>query len=500
MHDCSQSVDKLVKIRWYNWYIKSIRIRFSDPEKGTRLKFPEWSKKQSIMIGALIGVLLCAVIFCIAAATHSASPAVLDAPEPEDDVSDIELIEEGSVELTEAATPPPDLSLLFRADDTHPLPEDGTVIPLGGTYTLGGTIFSNYPLDSVSVSISCSHNNKGPYPYKKTVHFKTVTTGVYALTDDATDEGASLASLVDFSELLVGVHTLKISASVKGTRNVEVFRWSFYVLGDEWEKITRKSFPDSYPEALKFFGAEERFLYRYQWVSGRYIVADPDWEKTYITEIPGYPQPKLWHVHVDAVPYFQKAFAYLETSYLRVRGTNGDTGVIPAISLITEYNGCYVSRFTSSLKSISHHTFGTAVDINASMEPNKNNDANHAVIDDDVKGHLVYNGIREENGVKYYDFSYDGTYRLDPNGVPETCVNYLLFELGFYRAGFDWAHYYKSTSDAMHFCLSEYVTRKHDDPKYGLQKITVYTDPVSTASPASAEPTAVPVSPSPGTP
>jgi len=43
------------------------------------LKFPEWSKKQSILIGALIGVLLCALIFFIAAATRT-DPAQNDAP------------------------------------------------------------------------------------------------------------------------------------------------------------------------------------------------------------------------------------------------------------------------------------------------------------------------------------------------------------------------------------------------------------------------------------
>ena len=463
------------------------------------MKFPEWSKKQSILIGALIGVLLCALIFFIAVATRT-DPAQNDAPDFDDGTEDIELIGEGSVELSTANTPPPDLSLLFRADDANPLPEDGAILPLGSAYTIGGTIYSNYPLDSVSVSISCSHNSKAPYPYRRSVHFKSVGTGIYSLTDKTTDEGASLSSLVDFSELLVGVHTLKISAAVKGSRSVEVYRCSFYVLGDEWEKITREKFPDSYPEALKFFGSDERFLYRYQWVNGRYIVADPAWEKTYITEIPGYPSQMPWKVHVDAAPYFEKAFAYLENAYLRVHGTNGDTGVIKAISLITEYNGCYVSRFTSSLKAISHHSFGTAADVNASMEPNKNNNDNTAVIDNDVKGHLVYNGILEEGGVKYYDFTYDGTYQLDPNGVPETCVNYLLYELGFFRAGFDWAHYYKSTSDAMHFCLSEFVTYKHDDPKYGLRKVFAYADEAPSPSPASAEPSVSPASPSPATP
>ena len=456
------------------------------------MKFPEWSKKQSILIGALTGVLICAILFFVAVAMRSDSAAVFDTPDSDDGIEDIERIDEGSVTLSTEVSPPPDLNLLFRADETHPMPEDGVVLPLGNAYLIGGTIYSNYPLDSVSVSISCAHNNKKPYPYRKSVHFRSVGTGVYALTDRTTDEGASLSSLVDFSELLVGLHTLKLSVSVKGSRSVEIFRCSFYVLGDEWEKITREKFPDSYPEALKFFGSDEKFLYRYQWVNGRYIVADPAWEKTYITEIPGYPDKMPWKVHVDAVPYFEKAFAYLENAYVRVHGTNGDTGVIKAISLITEYNGCYVSRFTSSLKAISHHSVGTAADVNASMEPNKNNNDNTAVIDNDVKEHLAYNGILEEDGVKYYDFIYDGTYQLDPNGVPETCVNYLLYELGFFRAGFDWAHYYKSTSDAMHFCLSEFVTYKHDDPKHGLRKVTAYIEQEPSPSPASPKPPASP--------
>jgi hypothetical protein len=448
------------------------------------VKLPEFSKKQTILIGALGGVLLCALILLIVLLTRPAAPAMTDEPDAVPEDEDVEWIGEGVVSLKEQATPPPDLVLTFRTDAEHPFPEDGAVLPLGEAYTIGGTVYSNYPLDNVTVSITCAHNNKEPYPYKKSVHFKESKAGVYTLTDAETDEGASLAALCDFSELLVGTHTLKISASVKGTRAVELFRCTFRVVGENWETIDKEAFPDSYREAMKFFGDEKKFIYRYQWVNGRYIIADPVWEDTYITEIPGYPNGTLWRVHVDAVPYMEKAFDYLNTSYLRVHGSNGDTGVIKAIDLITEYNGCYVSRFTSSLKAISHHTFGTAVDLNASMEPNKNNDKNTKVIDDDVKGHLVYNGILEENGIPYYDFTYDGTYKLDPNGVPQTCVNYLLYELGFFRAGFLWAHYYKSTSDAMHFCLSEHVTYHHEHEKYGLRKVYKYAEPVTEPSAA----------------
>ena len=403
--------------------------------------------------------------------------------------------------------------ITFRADPDNPMPEEGYVHPLGETFPIGGTIYSNRRLTAVTVSISCAHNTQKPYPYRQTVRLlPDAGAAGYALDDANTEEGKSLAELVDFSELLVGVHTLKIVASCEGMKSAEIFRTRFYVAGDEWETITKENFPDSYPEALAFFKDTKRFLYRYQWVNGRYILADPEWEKEFITAIEAYPNGEPWNVHIDAVPYFEKAFAYLAASRVRVHGTNGDSGVIKAVDLITEYNGCYVSRFTSSLKAISHHTFGTAVDLNASMEPNKNTPENKAVIDDDVRDHLTYNGIRTEGGVSYYDFTYDGAYPTDPNGIPQTCVNYLLYEFGFYRAGFLWAHYYKATSDGMHFCLSEFVTLKHDGEN-GLRKVFEYistpeiepiapmdtkspngtgapqTDVPQTQPPASAEPT-----------
>lgn len=469
------------------------------------MQLPVWTKKQKILLASLLGAaLLCVLITVLAAsACGSAQTAWLDEDPAYDDgyaIGDTVQYDDtvDSVQVSNrGAQSAPVPVFTFRADPAHPMPENNMLLQLGAPYAIGGTIYSNLPIESVTVSITCAHGVKGHYPYKKTVTIRDGA-GSYDLRSTETDSGMALADLLRFEELLVGVHTLRITASCVGTRPAEVYRCTFFVAGEEWEQITRENFPDSYPEALKFFGSEERFLYRYQWVNGRYIMADPAWEAAYITEIPGYPKGEMWRMHVDAVSYMQKAFDFLETSRLRVHGTNGDTGVIKAIALISEYNGCYVSRFTSSLKSISHHTFGTAVDLNASMQPNKNLAENNDVIDKDVKGHLKYNGILTENGVSYYDFTYDGTYKNDPNGVPETCVNYLLYELGFYRAGFLWAHYYRTTSDAMHFCLSEFVTYSHDDKKHGLRKVFAYAPPVvqtetlSDAPADSAKPSAAP--------
>ncbi len=458
------------------------------------MKLPDLSKKQKILLASLLGAaLLVALIVVIALSGRGAEETVAldEAPEFEDTGDTVEFddtVDKVTLSSKGGRTQVADPVVTFRADPAHPMPEEGAVLNLGEKFDLGGSILANYPINSVTVHISCAHNNKELYPIRLTVKNTDGRRGAFDLRE-AKDGEASLVDRIPYDKFKIGYHVLRITASCGDSREIEVYKLSFYVVGEEWEQIRRENFPDSYPEALKFFKDDERFLYRYQWVNGRYILADPDWEKTYITTIPGYPNGVDWKMHVDAVPYMQKAFEYLETSYVRVHGTNGDTGVIPAIALITEYNGCYVSRFTSSLKSISHHTFGTAVDVNASMQPNKNIAENTKVIDDDVKKHLTYNGILEENGVPYYDYTYDGTYALDPNGVPQTCVNYILYELGFYRAGFLWAHYYRSTSDAMHFCLTEFVTYSHDDRKMGLRKVYEYAPAVRpTAAPSPDQP------------
>lgn len=441
------------------------------------MQFQTWSKKRIIILCALCLVAVSGLFLVFGFAQNTFIPLASAEQAQAEATPAVVRPDTWTVSLSYVPnTMAPEPVITFRQDEEHPFPEDGYMHKLGDPFDLCGTIYSNRKLTSVTISITCAHNSQAPYPYKKTIQLSETNTGSYRLNDPNTDISRSLNDIVRFGELKTGAHTLRLYASCQGKRSVELFRWKFYVASDEWLTISKENFPDSYSEALAFFGRDtDRFLYRYQWVNGRYILADPAWEKEYITSIPAYPKGEPWLMHVDAVSYFQDAFNYLETSFLRVHGANGDTGILRASSLITEYNGCYVSRFTSSLKSISHHTFGTAVDVNASMEPNKNSMDNKAVIDDDVKGHLVYNGIVTENGITYYDFFYDGEYAKDPNGVPQTCVNYLLYELGFYRAGFQWAHYYKSTSDAMHFCLSEFVTYKHNGP-LGLLKVKKYAE------------------------
>jgi len=162
--------------------------------------------------------------------------------------------------------------------------------------------------------------------------------------------------------------------------------------------------------------------------------------------------------------------------HVRVSGTNGDSGVLLLSDLIDTYNGSYCSRFTTSEKSISHHAFGTATDLNGGMGVNDNLKENNAVINTEVGEKLTYNGTKTEEGVSYYDFTYSGDSLLWVfQNVPETVINYLLYELAFYRAGFEWGHYYISTSDGMHFTLTDNIRISHDGNK-GLRKVFEYTE------------------------
>ena len=79
----------------------------------------------------------------------------------------------------------------------------------------------------------------------------------------------------------------------------------------------------------------------------------------------------------------------------------------------------------------------------------------------------------DENGTKYYDFTYTGGYRNAVKEVPPEIVNYLLYELAFYRAGFRWGFYFDS-SDAMHFTLTESRREYFEEGAYALRKVYEY--------------------------
>ena len=229
-------------------------------------------------------------------------------------------------------------------------------------------------------------------------------------------------------------------------------------------------------------GSPERFLFRYRTTDSTMISVDPEWREQYDAEavvING----KTWRCHVDAVPYFEKAGQYLESTYIRIHGNKLDTGVVRLKNLVT-FNGSIVRRFTNSNQFISHHSFGTAVDINAYYPSHRDVLSNRDVIYKEVTKNLTYNGIVELDGLPCYDFTYTGTAKAGLCKVPEPLMNYLLYELAFYRAGFSWGLYYPHTCDGMHFTLSELSPSLFTDSPYAMRKVFAYVEDGSEAVPA----------------
>ena len=428
---------------------------------------------RSAAIAALLCVIFLCVLFLLIAlplraliASETAEETATPAPTP-------------SVSPAPTPTPRVPSVLTFDEDSDVPMPAQDSRLKLGENYRLSGSVQSNYPLLTVSVEVTCAFSEDPRYPYVQTVTFDpAMRTYTYPLDDALTEEGVSLDSLVQFSALGAGIHTLNLFATSEGQLTPELlFQTRFYILSDEWNRIKSSDFSnDSYHTALAFFQDKDAFLYRYQWVDARYIVADPDWENEYIVSYACLPGKEPWRIHKLALPYYQAVSYYLNNVHVRVSGTSGDSGVLLLSDLIDTYNGSYCSRFTSSEQSISHHAFGAATDLNGGMGANDNQKENIALINAEVRDKLTYNGIKSENDVLFYDYTYSGDSLIWVyKSVPETVINYLLYELAFYRAGFQWGHYYVSTSDAMHFTLTDNIRISHDGNS-GLRKVFEYIE------------------------
>jgi hypothetical protein len=439
------------------------------PEKNT-----SGNEMRSAAIVALLVVIGLCVLFLLIALPlrafqrHAAPEAAVITPAP-------------SPTATPTPSPTPYVPSVLTFDESadNPLPAQDSRLPLGRGFKLRGSVQSNYPLTSVSLRITCAYSEDPRYPYVQSVSFdphKAVY--FYPLDDALTQEGVSLDSLTQFSTLGVGIHTLKLYATSTGHPEPQkIFETRFYVLSDNWNTIKKSDFSNSsYETALAFFKEKDAFLYRYQWVDARYTVAEPEWENAYIISYNCLPGRELWRIHKTALPFYQTASYYLNNVHVRVSGTSGDSGVLLLRDMIDTYNGSYCSRFTSSQKYISHHAFGTATDLNGGMGANDMQKENIELVRSEVRDKLVYNGIKSENGVSYYDYTYLGDSLIWVfQSIPETVINYILYELAFYRAGFQWGHYYVSTSDAMHFTLTDNIRISHDGND-GLRKVFDYIE------------------------
>jgi len=164
-----------------------------------------------------------------------------------------------------------------------------------------------------------------------------------------------------------------------------------------------------YPKLSKVNGSFGQF--RYRDLTGGRIEVDPQWIANNIVTItlPGLNQRV--QVNKAAADNFIKAFTLIKNGTAIVNGRQ-----VTLLSLIKTMDGTFVTRHVNwggPTTGLSNHSWGTAIDINAS---------NH------------YVGLR-----------------IDPNST--TDPNAILWRKAFQPAGFSWGNRYNSGPDSMHYEL-----------------------------------------------
>ncbi|MEN6338862.1 MAG: M15 family metallopeptidase [Clostridiaceae bacterium] len=365
----------------------------------------------------------------------------------------------------------------FQPDPEVPLMEDGAELFKGVDYNTRGSIYTDSPLTSVTAAMISRGDGKSE---EQTVTFDP-TENIYDYSLDTKSdhsERKGLGDLFDTSSLSAGRYTFTLTATtVAKPTPVTLYSAECSISDTKDMFLTQNKFDDNYAEVYAFFkGDTSKFLFQYWIRDGRSISTDTEWRENTLVE------SSLGRVNSAAVAYFELANYYIDHTYVSVTIVNRknnkqtDGRVTPLRKLISKET-TYVPRFQSNLQYVSHHTLGLAIDVNDDMYPNKNIETNHELIGTDVRDHLVYNGIKtDEKGQQYYDFTYDGAYSARFERVPKTIINYLLYELAFFRAGFQWGYYYESACDGMHFTLAEFDINRHMYSDVGLRKIYEYIE------------------------
>lgn len=365
----------------------------------------------------------------------------------------------------------------FQPDPEVPLIQEGEELIRGVDFNIRGSVYSDSPITSVTASMTSLGDGQS---VTQTDTFDPTENILGYSLDTKVDHSArkGLNSFFDISKLPAGRYQFTLIATSEAQPepvtlyNVEC---SISTLDDMF--LTQNNFDGSYSRVYTFFkGDTSKFLFQYWIRDGRNISTDSEWREATIVE------SSLGRVNIDAVPYFNLANYYLENTYVCVTIINHKTnrqtdGRVTLLSDLISKKTTYVPRFQSNLQYISRHTLGLAIDVNDDMYPNKNIITNQELIGIDVRDHLIYNGIKTSaDGVQYYDFTYDGSYSSRFERVPKTIINYLLYELAFFRAGFQWGYYYEGACDGMHFGLEEYDINRHMYSDIGLRKIYVYIE------------------------
>ncbi len=378
-------------------------------------------------------------------------------------------------EPTPEPTPTPE-PLTFTASEHMPLPDEDSQLQRGLYFWLDGVVTGPGPLGSVRAQII---DDRGQTVQEGVKTFApSEETREYRLLDLTFSKDIQCVSeALKFQDLPAGSYTLRILAAEKEGEERLLAESAFRVTDQTWLQLQPNNLRGNYTTALAFFGSPERFMFRYKLKSGsNRVEVDAKWRSRYKAKARGL-NGKKWTCHVDAVPYLEQACRYMEQTYIHISGKGFDTGRVRLSSLVAKMNGIMVHRFVGDRTFISHHSFGTAIDINASYACNKGNPENREKIFTEVTQNLTYNGIVTIQGKQCYDFTYTGTVRGGGvRNIPEPLTNYFLYELAFFRAGFSWGVYYPHKSDAMHFTLSELSPELFTDGPYAMRKVFSYIE------------------------
>ena len=380
-----------------------------------------------------------------------------------------------SVEAGEDARTVPDPSIRFIPEDSLPLPSEKYPMTEKRGFAFGGAIVSEIPLSRVWVTVSDENGQvllqeeDEPDPEDPAAVSFPLRDATYPFEDE------SLSARTDFASLRPGNYVFTLKAASEAAGEVLLYTSPFTVTGtNAVHTLIPNDLRGTYLSASAYLG-EGALPFTYRTGDYGQIFVDGSWMYQNLVLIDT-PFNEQWRVNKAAAESFKEAIRYLQDTYIHVDG-KWDSGIIRLNRLIRSYNGPFIGREEENTPFLSPHVLGLAVDLNTSTGLNGPVSDNWDTFCREISENLIYNGIREKNGLRYYDFTYIGNWGTEFSRVPTILQNYLLYELAFYRAGFFWGVYYEHTCDASHFGLGEYDPAVHSDSPLALRKVFEYIDP-----------------------
>ena len=370
--------------------------------------------------------------------------------------------------------PEPDPTIRFLPEEGLPLPSEDWALTEKRTFAFGGTVVSEVPLTFVSVTVSDREGQTllevaaEPDPEDEAATCFPLWDRTYPFEDQ------SLSALTDFASLAPGTYTFTLKAANGALGEVVLYASAFTVeRTTALHTLMPNDLRGTYPAAQAYLG-EDSLPFTYTTGTYDQIWIDNGWLYRNLISI-NTPFGDSWRVNKAAKEPFEQAIRYMRTTYIHVGG-KWDSGIIRLTRLVRSYNGPFIGRQEENSPFLSPHVLGLAVDLNTYTGLNEAVPDNWATFCREISENLVYNGIQEKNGLKYYDFTYTGNWGTEYARVPTILQNYLLYELAFYRAGFFWGVYYDHTCDASHFGLGEYDPEIHSSSPLALRKVFEYID------------------------